>query len=45
GLTLLQEGGRGTLLIPSVLGYGPRDMGSIPPNSVLVFDVELVKVS
>ncbi|MEM8890205.1 MAG: FKBP-type peptidyl-prolyl cis-trans isomerase, partial [Bacteroidota bacterium] len=30
--------------IPSYLGYGPQDMGSIPPNSTLVFDIELVKV-
>ncbi|MEM6347927.1 MAG: FKBP-type peptidyl-prolyl cis-trans isomerase [Bacteroidota bacterium] len=44
GISLFQEGGKGTLLIPSILGYGPRDMGSIPPNSVLIFDIELVKV-
>ncbi|KAJ7116036.1 hypothetical protein C8R44DRAFT_675585 [Mycena epipterygia] len=34
-----------TLTIPSRLAYGSRDFGSaIPPNSVLVFDVELVSL-
>jgi len=45
GLALFHEGGKGTLVIPSVLAYGPRDMGTIPANSVLEFDIELVKVS
>lgn len=45
GLTLFSEGGKGTLLIPSLLGYGHRGAGGvIPPNAVLRFDVELVKV-
>lgn len=44
GLSLFQEGGKGTLLIPSILGYGPRDMGSIPANSILLFEIELIKV-
>ncbi|KAI0043659.1 hypothetical protein FA95DRAFT_1584039 [Auriscalpium vulgare] len=34
-----------TLTIPSDMAYGPRGFGSvIPPNSVLVFDVELVRL-
>lgn len=44
GITLFKEGGKGTLIIPSYLGYGPQDMGAIPPNSTLVFDIEVVKV-
>lgn len=45
GLTLLSEGGKATLYIPSTLAYGPRQRGPvIEPNSILVFDVELVKV-
>lgn len=45
GILLLQEGDKARLVIPSHLGYGSRGAGGvIPPNAVLVFDVELVKV-
>ncbi len=43
GIPKLTKGGKGTLLIPSHLGYGSAGAGSsIPGNSVLVFDVELL---
>lgn len=46
GLQLLKEGSKATLFIPSGLGYGPMDMGDqIPANSVLIFEVDLLKVS
>jgi FKBP-type peptidyl-prolyl cis-trans isomerase len=44
GIPFFKEGGSGKLIIPSALGYGTRGAGSIPPNSVLVFDIELVDV-
>lgn len=44
GLQLFQEGSSGKLLIPSSLGYGDQETGSIPANSVLIFDVDLVDV-
>jgi FKBP-type peptidyl-prolyl cis-trans isomerase len=45
GIALMSVGEKGILLIPSALGYGTRGAGSsIPPNSVLVFDVELLGV-
>lgn len=44
GIPMLKEGGKGILLIPSGLAYGSRSMGSIPANSVLRFDVELLEV-
>ena len=44
GIPLFKEGGSGVLLIPSALGYGSKPTGSIPPNSVLVFDVHLIDV-
>lgn len=42
GIPLFGKGGKGTLILPSHLAYGPTGQGSIPPNTVLVFDVELV---
>lgn len=42
GLALLHIGDKATLTIPSELGYGSRDMGTIPPNSTLVFDIEVL---
>jgi FKBP-type peptidyl-prolyl cis-trans isomerase len=45
GIMLLNEGSKATLYVPSVLGYGPRANGTtIPANSSLMFDVELVEV-
>lgn len=44
GIGLINEGTKAKLFIPSKLGYGPRAFASIPANSVLVFDVELVNV-
>lgn len=39
---LLKAGGKGTFLLPSALAYGPSGAGSIPPNTPLIFDIELV---
>lgn len=45
GIPLFKVGGKGKLIIPSRLGYGTAGAGaSIPPNSVLVFDIELLDV-
>ena len=44
GLPKIRSGGSILLLIPSALGYGSQQVGSIPPNSVLVFDIKLVSV-
>ena len=45
GIALMHKGDRATLLIPSGLGYGSDGYGSsIPPNSPLRFDVQLVDV-
>ncbi len=44
GIPYFREGGSGMLLIPSALGYGPNGSGSIPGNTVLIFNVELLEV-
>jgi FKBP-type peptidyl-prolyl cis-trans isomerase FkpA len=44
GIPKLKEGGDGILLIPSALAYGPDGNSSIPPNSVLIFDVTLLDI-
>jgi FKBP-type peptidyl-prolyl cis-trans isomerase len=42
GIPLMQTGGKATLLIPSALAYGSQGAGSVPGNTVLIFDVQLV---
>ena len=44
GITYFKEGGSGILLIPSRLGYGYEDYNGIPGGSVLIFDIDLLKV-
>lgn len=46
GLQLMKEGAHYKFYIPSDLGYGERGTqgGEIPPNAVLVFEVELLSV-
>jgi FKBP-type peptidyl-prolyl cis-trans isomerase len=43
GIALIEKGAKATLFIPSTLAYGERGQGQdIPPNSILIFDVEVV---
>ncbi|MEM1231741.1 MAG: FKBP-type peptidyl-prolyl cis-trans isomerase [Pseudomonadota bacterium] len=43
-LQLMKPGSKWRLYIPSELAYGQRATGSIPANSTLIFDVELISV-
>lgn len=42
GLVQMQRGGSYRLTIPAALGYGAEGSGPIPPNSDLVFEVQLI---
>ena len=44
GLIGMKVGGQRILVIPSKMAYGNRQVGPIPPNSTLVFAVELLSV-
>jgi FKBP-type peptidyl-prolyl cis-trans isomerase FkpA len=45
GVSGMQVGGSRTIIIPSDMGYGSRGAGNvIPPNSDLIFDVELIEI-
>lgn len=44
GLQLMDEGSKYILYIPYNLGYGEQPVGSIPPGSTLIFDVELIEI-
>ena len=44
GVLGMKEGGSRRLIIPPSLAYGPNRYTAIPPNTTLVFDLELVKV-
>jgi len=44
GLQLVKEGGKIELVLPPELAYGERATGTIPANSVLVFEVQLLEI-
>lgn len=45
GIPLFREGGKGTLYLPAQVAYGKRGAGkAIPPNSPLIFEVEVVDI-
>ena len=44
GLPFCKQGGKIRLIIPSALGYSIRNLAVIPPNNVLIFDVEVLEI-
>lgn len=45
GLQLMKEGSKYQFFVPPSIGYGERGSRNIDPNSVLIFDVELLEVN
>ena len=43
-LQLMKEGSKWQLVIPADLAYGEQGRPGIPPNSVLIFEVELISI-
>lgn len=44
GIPLIQKGGSIRLFLPPSLAYGSSATGSIPANSILIFDISLLDV-
>jgi FKBP-type peptidyl-prolyl cis-trans isomerase len=45
GIPLMHKGDTIMLYVPPKLGYGEQDKGPIPPNSALVFKVQLLGIN
>jgi peptidylprolyl isomerase len=41
----MRVGGKRIITIPPELGYGPNQVGPIPPNSTLIFEIEVVSAA
>ncbi len=44
GVQTVTKGGKAKIILPSALGYGNIQIGSIPANSVLIFDIHLLEL-
>lgn len=44
GLVGMQAGGERILVVPPDMAYGNRQIGPIPPNSPLIFSIELLEI-
>ena len=43
-LKLMKTGAKWRIFLPPSLGYGPRGNQTIPPNSLLIFEIELLEI-
>ncbi|MDO9552701.1 FKBP-type peptidyl-prolyl cis-trans isomerase [Rhodonellum sp.] len=44
-LSKMEMGDKATVIIPSIYGYGSQPVSSIPKNSILIFEIDLVGVN
>ena len=44
GIAMMKVGGKAKLTLPAALGYGDQGKSTIPPNSTLIFEVELLAI-
>lgn len=44
GLATMKAGGKRLMYVPSALAYGSRGQGAIPPDTDLIFEVELLSI-
>ena len=44
GVSQMEKGDKATVFVPSIFGYGNNSSGEIPPNSPLIFELNLVDV-
>lgn len=44
-LSKMELGDKVTVIIPSVYGYGSQEVSSIPKNSILIFEIDLLEVN
>ncbi|MGB0931483.1 MAG: FKBP-type peptidyl-prolyl cis-trans isomerase [Chitinophagales bacterium] len=45
GMLLFKRGGSGKLIVPFELAYGSTGNGDIPPNTIIIFEIELFDFS
>jgi len=44
GVSTMKVGGKRKIMVPPELGYGKEEVGNVPPSSIIVYDVELVRI-
>ncbi len=45
GISIMELGDKATMIMPSELGYGRQGNGPVPPNTPLIFEVELMEIT
>ena len=44
-LVMMPVGSKWKVYIPSAMAYGDKPVGSIPANSILIFEIELISIN